>query len=421
MHKRVWSLRGAVAASALVMVASVPAQATFGYFEHGIGVQAEGLAGAAIAYPKDSLAQASNPASLFKLGDRFDIGVDLFAPWRGASISGNPIAPDQSFNGSGVSTFLIPQIGYTRVLNDDWAIGIAVYGNGGMNTSYDSNPFARFGATGKAGVNLEQAFISPTVAYKIAEGHTIGVSLNIVYQLFKAEGVGIFSGFSAAPGALSNRNTDHAWGAGVRIGYLGQWTDDLSIGAFWQSKGYSEDFKKYAGLFAGQGSFDVPSSYGIGAAYKLTDTLDAALDVERIDYSGVDSVGNSLSQLFLGNPFGSSNGPGFGWRDVTAVKLGFNYTIDPQWQLRAGWGWGSEPVRSGQTFLNILAPGVVQHHVSAGATWTSLGGTEISASLTYAPNKSVNGSGSIPPNFGGGEVNVHLSEVVAGVAVGWHL
>ncbi|GAA0534562.1 long-chain fatty acid transport protein [Rhizomicrobium palustre] len=421
MHKHFLGLKGAVAGSALVLVSALPAHATFGYFEHGIGVQAEGLAGASIAYPKDTLALASNPASLFKIGNRFDVGADLFAPDRGAEIKGNAVAPDQSYDGSGVSTFLIPQIGYTRVLSDDWAVGIAVYGNGGMNTSYDNNPFARFGATGKAGVNLEQAFISPTVAYKIAEGHSIGVSLNIVYQLFKAEGVGIFTGFSSAPTKLSNRNTDHAWGAGVRVGYLGQWTPDLSVGAFWQSKSYSGAFKKYAGLFAGQGSFDVPSSYGIGASYKLTDALDVALDVQRIDYSGVDAVGNRLSQLFLGNPFGSDAGPGFGWRDVTAVKLGFNYAIAPQWQVRAGWGWGSQPVRHSETFLNTLAPGVVQHHLSAGGTWTSSGGTEVSASLTYAPKTTITGTGSIPPNFGGGEVNVHLSEVVAGLAVGWHL
>lgn len=421
MDKRGSVLKAVVAASALVLVSTSPARATFGYFEHGSGAQTEGLAGASIAYPKDSIAIASNPASLFKIGNRFDIGVDLFAPDRGAEIVGNAYGPNQSFDGSGVSTFLNPQIGYSRLLSDDWALGIAVYGNGGMNTSYNSNPFARFGATGRAGVNLEQAFVSPTIAYKIAEGHSIGVSLNVVYQLFKAEGVGIFANYSVAPAALSDRHTDHAWGAGVRVGYLGQWTDDLSIGAFWQSKSYSAKFKKYAGLFADGGSFDVPSAYGIGAAYKLTDGLDAALDVERIDYSGVPAVGNRLAQLFLGNPFGGDGGPGFGWRDVTAVKLGLNYAIAPQWQVRAGWGWGSQPVRPSETFLNTLAPGVVQHHISAGATWTTSEDIDISGALTYAPEVNVRGSGSIPPNFGGGEVNVHLSEIVFNLSAGVHL
>ena len=402
-------------------VVATPSWATFGYFSHGYGVQSEGLAGAAIAYPKDSLAIATNPASLFALGDRVDIGADLFLPDRGASIVGNGAGPNQSFDGSGVSSFLIPQIGYSHLLNEDWALGIAAYGNGGMNTSYRTNPFARFGATGEAGVNLEQLFVSPTIAYRLAEGQSIGVSFNLAYQLFKADGVGIFGGYSADPSAISNNNTDHSFGYGVRVGYQGQLTSDLTVGAFWQSKTYSGRFKKYAGLFAGQGSFDVPSSYGAGLGYKLTPNLDAAFDFERIEYSDVPAVGNQLSALFLGHPFGASNGPGFGWRDANVFKLGLNYTIDPQWQIRAGYGYTTQPVPSSQTFLNILAPGVVQNHITAGATWTSGGGTEVSGVVLYAPGTKVNGSGSIPAPFGGGEADVRLSEVIVGASVGWHL
>ena len=406
---------------AVVAGAATPAWATFGYFSHGYGVQSEGLAGAAIAYPKDSLAIATNPASLFALGNRIDVGADLFLPDRGASIVGNGAGPNQSFNGSGVNSFLIPQIGYSHLLNDDWAFGIAAYGNGGMNTSYRTNPFGRFGATGQAGVNLDQLFVSPTIAYRLAEGHSIGVSVNLAYQLFKADGIGIFGGYSANPAAISNKGTDHAFGYGVRVGYQGQVTPDLTVGAFWQSKTYSGRFKKYAGLFAEQGSFDVPSSYGVGLGYKLTPALDAAFDFERIEFSDVPSVGNQLSQLFLGHPFGASNGPGFGWRDANVFKLGLNYTIDPQWQVRAGYGYTTQPVPASQTFLNILAPGVVQNHITAGATWTSSGGTEVSGVVLYAPETKVNGSGSIPAPFGGGEANVRLSEVIVGISVGWHL
>ena len=411
-----WGMGLAVAAAA-----ATPAWATFGYFAHGYGVQSEGLAGAAIAYPKDSLAIATNPASLFALGNRIDAGVDLFIPDRGASITGNGAGPDQSFDGNGVKTYLIPQIGYSHLLSDDWAVGVAVYGNGGMSTSYRTNPFGRFGATGKAGINLEQLFVSPTIAYRLAEGQSIGVSFNLGYQLFKAEGVGIFGGYSANSSAISNRNSDHAYGYGVRVGYQGQLTPDLTVGAFWQSKTYFARFKKYSGLFAEQGGFDAPSSYGAGLGYKLTPQLDVALDFERIDYSDVPSVGNKLSELFLGHPFGASNGPGFGWRDANVVKLGLNYTIDPQWQIRAGYGYTTQPVPQSQTFLNILAPGVVQNHFTVGGTWTSDGGTEVSGAVLYAPKTPVNGSGSIPAPFGGGEANVRLSEVIVGLSVGWHL
>lgn len=409
------------AAAGLVVAGGTPAWATYGYFAQGYGAQSEGLAGASIAYPKDSLAIATNPATLTSLGDRLDISADLFIPDRGASIVGNGAGANQSFDGSGVNNFLIPQIGYTHALDDSWAVGIAAYGNGGMNTSYKSSPFARFGATGEAGVNLEQLFVSPTIAYRIADGQSIGVSFNVAYQLFKAEGVGIFGTSSENPAALSNNGTDHAFGYGARIGYQGQLTDDLTVGAFWQSKTYSGRFKKYSGLFAGGGSFDVPSSYGIGAAYKVLPDLDAVIDLERIEYSDVPSVGNSLGQLFAGNPFGSSTGPGFGWRDANVVKLGLNYTLSPKWQIRGGWGYTTQPVPKSQTFLNILAPGVAQNHITGGATWTSEGGTELSGAVTYAPPTVVNGTNSIPAPFGGGEANIHLSEVLISLSAGWHL
>jgi long-chain fatty acid transport protein len=349
------------------------------------------------------------------------VGLEWFRPDRSASIIGNSFGPDAKYDGNGLENFFIPQVGYTHVLNDDWAVGVAIYGNGGLNTHYKVNPFGRFGSTGVAGVNLSQLFVSPTVNYRLTEGHTIGVGVNLAYQLFKAEGIGAFAGSSSNPAAFTNRETDDAFGYGARIGYLGQLTPELSVGAFWQSKTYSGRFKKYAGLFAEQGDFDVPSTYGIGLAYKITPDLDVAADLTRIEYSGVDSVGNSLGQLFLGNPFGADAGPGFGWRDVTIVKVGANYRIDPHWQVRAGWNYTTQPVRESQTLLNVLAPGVVQHQYTAGATWTTADGLEVSGFVLYAPKEEVDGSGSIPVPFGGGEANIELSEFSIGLALGWRL
>jgi long-chain fatty acid transport protein len=39
----------------------------------------------------------------------------------------------------------------------------------------------------------------------------------------------------------------------------------------------------------------------------------------------------------------------------------------------------------------------------------------------YAPQTTVHGSGSIPVPFAGGEANIHLSEVIVSLAVGWHV
>ena len=135
--------------------ATTNALATNGYFSHGYGNQSKGAAGVAAALPQDALITATNPAGLLFIGDRLDLGVDVFLPRRNAAISGNSFGPDESFSGNDSQVFYIPEFGYSRQLSNDMALGLAVYGNGGINTDYANNPYARFGATGSAGVNME--------------------------------------------------------------------------------------------------------------------------------------------------------------------------------------------------------------------------------------------------------------------------
>jgi long-chain fatty acid transport protein len=118
------------------------------------------------------------------------------------------------------------------------------------------------------------------------------------------------------------------------------------------SETYAGSFEKYQGLFASGGSFDTPSTCGVGLAYAVTPALDTAFDVSRIDYSDIPSVGNGLSQLFSGNKFGTSNGPGFGWRDVTAFKVEANYRLTPPWQVRGGFAYNTQPIPTDQPFLD---------------------------------------------------------------------
>lgn len=414
------------AAIGMALLFPLALHATDGYFSHGYGVKAQGIAGIGIALPQDGLAAATNPAGTVLVGDRIDLGVTWFIPKRGAEISGNAFGPDASYDGDGKENFFIPEFGFTKQLSPDAAVGVAVYGNGGLNTEYKDNPFQRFGATGTTGVDLAQLFITPSLAYKVNDHNAIGVGVNLAYQRFKATGLDAFAPFSASPGDFTDRGYDTSTGWGVRLGWTGLITPDLTLGATWASKTKTGEFDKYKGLFAGGGSFDIPANYGVGVAYKLSAALTLAADVKRIEYSDVDAVGNPLSNLFAGNAFGSANGPGFGWRDITVFKIGASYEYSERLTLRGGYSHGDQPIPDDQTFLNILAPGVVQDHLSLGGTWKTPGGGELSLAYTHAFKKTVNGSGSIPPGFppgglGGGEANIHLEEDILGIAYGWKL
>lgn len=408
-------------ALALAALSASPAQATDGYFLNGIGAKAKGMGGVAIALPQDAMSLASNPAAATAVESRLDVGFEVFVPDRGATISGNGAGLNGVHDGNGANPFVLPELGYVRSINDSVSIGLTINGNGGMNTQYEANPFASFGATGPAGVDLKQIFIAPTVAVEPIAGHSLGFSPIVLVQGFRMSGIQPFAAASIDPAHFTNQGTDWAFGAGFRAGYLGQLTDSVSIGGFYQSRIHADAFSKYAGLFAQGGGFDVPESYGAGISLAPVDGVLLGADVKRIEYSQVQSVGNPLAPLFGGTPFGAQGGPGFGWRDITVFKVGGSVALSPALTLRAGYGRSDNPVPATETFLNILAPGVVQDHFSLGATLALGDSMELTTYVMRAPRNEVAGAGSIPAPYGGGEADVFLAETSFGLSFGWSL
>ncbi|WP_254306076.1 OmpP1/FadL family transporter [Sphingopyxis sp. BSNA05] len=412
------SLASLLLASAALCMPST-AQATDGYFVNGVGAKSKGAGGVAIAMPQDAFGIATNPASATVIEHRLDVGFEIFIPDRGSEIIGNQAGLDGVYSGNDANPFILPEFAYVRPLSDTVSVGIAVNGNGGMNTDYKSNPFASFGATGPAGVNLRQISIAPTIAVEIAEGQSVGVSPHFVVQSFEANGIQPFAANSQNPGAFTNRGEDWAFGAGFRVGYLGSFGDNLRVGAFYQSKVWTTEFDRYAGLFAEQGGFNMPASWGMGVSVDVTPKLTLGADFKHIEYSDVNSVGNPIASLLQGVPFGADDGPGFGWNDIDVWKFGAVYQASDKLALRAGYGRSANPVPQSETLLNILAPGVVRDHFTLGATYKLSEKFEITGYAMRAPRQTVNGSGSIPAPFGGGEANIHLAETAIGFSLGF--
>ena len=117
-------------ATAVLAGASTATLATNGYFSHAYGTKSEGVAGAGIAYSQDSLVIAINPAGLVAVDGGFDIDVTAFQPDRGATLVQG--GTSTSYSGNDTKAFLIPALGYSRHVGDRLAVGVALYGNGGM-------------------------------------------------------------------------------------------------------------------------------------------------------------------------------------------------------------------------------------------------------------------------------------------------
>jgi long-chain fatty acid transport protein len=410
----------------------VAAMATNGYFSHGYGIKAKGMGGAAVAMADDAFGGANNPASMVFAGGRFDTGVDLFNPQRSASRSGSAnsmMAGDPGRDGavdSDTKFFAIPELGYNKMLSESWSAGISIYGNGGLNTNF---PGGQVGAgrcgpgappsnllcgQGNLGVDMMQLIFAPTMAFKIAANHSIGIAPLIGYQRFKAEGLQAFAGMSLAPGKLTNVGYDNSFGFGARIGYMGKLTPAITIGAAYASKMDMHKFDKYGGLFAEQGKFDIPANYSAGVALQVAAGLTLALDYQRIKYSAVQAIGNSSTNRL---PLGSDGGPGFGWQDVQTWKLGAVYQPNAQWTLRAGYNKGDSPVNARDITFNLLAPGVITKHATLGATYLTTGGGEWTVSGMHGFDNAVSG----PSPMLGGIEKAAMRQTSIGIAFGWKI
>ncbi len=392
---------GLAAAGFLLTMAS-PVQATDGYFANGYGTNYKAMGGAGVALYLGTQAPATNPAAMAFLGRRFDIGIEAFNPNRQFSVNGSPSGFPGTFGlapgtvESGSRYFPIPAMGANWKVGDNATFGLAAYGNGGMNTDYAASVFG----AGPTGVNLSQMFLAPTYSYKVAPRHAVGVSAILAYQRFDAKGLQAFGSMSSDPSRLTNMDHSNSYGAGVKVGYLGELTDRFSVGASYQSRIGMTAFDKYAGLFAENGGFDIPETFTGGIAVKPADRVTLAVDVQWINYESVKSVGNDFLPNLGRARLGTADGAGFGWHDMTVYKGGLQFEANQDWVLRTGYSYARQPIRDNEVLINILAPGVMEHHITAGVTRMLTNGRALNLAVVRAIPKSIAGPNNLEvPGF----------------------
>lgn len=416
------------------------ATATNGYFAHGTGIKNRALAGAGVAFPQDAMAGATNPAGMAFVGNRFDVGTVLFFPDRNYESSsslamGNDgaftVGPDSETSGD--KSFLIPSFGFNKMISPHTAIGFSVYGNGGLNSTWDggtasfdpdgSRPapvgtFPGVFGAGTAGVDLFQIFFNFSLAHKFTEDFSVGISPIIAMQGFRSNGLDAFAGLTktfaesggtAMPDNLTGNGQDYSFGGGVQVGALLKNVGDfIDFGASYRSRIYMDEFDDYADLFAEDGDFDIPPTMWLGFAAHLTDSLTMVFDFQRIWYEDIDSIANDVQNLFacptagaggtdLESCLGGDNGGGFGWRDIDVYKIGFHWEYSKQDIFRIGYSHSDQPIPDDQTLFNILAPGVIEDHITAGYTHVFNNNSELSVEVMHALKESVEGFSAFDP------------------------
>ena len=406
----------------LILIAAVTAwtsaSATNGYFNHGYGTISQGMAGTGTAWSQSSIAVATNPAGMAFVGHRVDVDMEWFSPRREYEVTGGTSTPPPGTFylqpgkvQSDSEHFGIPTFGYNRELGSNQTLGITFYANGGMNTDYRQNTFY----AGHAGVNLEQLFISPSWTFRFSERQAVGVAPVIAMQRFEAKGLAAFAPFSADAAALSNRNKNYSWGYGIHLGWQGEVLPGLRAGVSWRSRIYMSKFNRYRGLFAGQGGFDIPMMVNAGLAWQFNGNQHLLLDVQHVWYSQVKSVGAPMLPNLALSQLGNNDGAGFGWRDMTTLKLGWQWDQSSKQSWRAGISYGRQPIPQKEVLFNILAPGVQEWHFTGGFTHR-FDSVQLSGMVFYSPTKSVSGENPLGP---GQRITLRMHQLGAALSLGW--
>ncbi len=127
-----------------------------------------------------------------------------------------------------------------------------------------------------------------------------------------------------------------------------------------------------------QGKVDLPSDYGIGAAWKVTPAVTLAADWTQVNYGAVKANQDPAGPL---------------WSDQKIFKIGAAWELNPTWTLRAGYSKNNAQIDSSRVMQNILSPAIDNSHFAFGATLKLDGKSDISFSYDAAPQRTAIGTG----------------------------
>jgi long-chain fatty acid transport protein len=375
------------------------AQALEGYFQHGYGARHKALAGAGAADGRDATIAVINPAGLVHAQNEVDSAFSLFSPTREFEGTGAPGLTPLGKYESNTLQFFVPNLAAAYKVTGNPLIdvvGVTVWGNG-ASTNYGSyprlapecGPAGGLGVycRGRAGVDLQQMFLTLAFAKQITPGLSIGVAPLLARQQFRAKGLSMFT-------PVSN-SVDGEWGYGISGGVEWSIASNFRFGGAIASRTYMGAFEKYARLLADQGDCDMPAYGQAGIAYDAQPNLTLMLDYQYIAYGSVPCVANAATNM-LTAPFGADNGPGFGWRDISAVKLGAEWRYAADLTFRAGYAYNTPLMGSRDVQLGLLAPATTQHHITGGGEWRLDKEWALELAALYAPETTVKGSEIIP-------------------------
>jgi len=405
-----------VLAGLVLTLATSSVQAQHGAILVGAGATNRSMGGASTAAPLGPAgALFWNPATLSGLErSELEIGAELLFPDTSvrSSVAANALGlglPPIGLTGSTVSdsgAYALPTLALAyRPEGSNLTCGLGIFAVAGFGTDYPgstSNPLLT--PRPPAGLGIGPVFsdyqvlqIQPALSYQVTERLSIGAGPTANLATLRvdpflgaapddANGNGVFT----YPQANHNETT---WGGGFSVGAFYQ-GDGWAVGVSYKSEQWFDTFRFNSADELGRPrkltfGLDLPSIVSLGLAYTGLERWVLAADVRYIDYESANGFGNHGF-----NPDGSVKGLGF--RSILAGSLGAQFQLSDAISLRAGYILNENPVREDLSFLGTVAPVLIQHTLTLGASWRVTPDFTLSAAYLHAFENSISGPLLVP-------------------------
>jgi long-chain fatty acid transport protein len=337
---------------------------------NSIGPKGFGMGGAFVGIANDYSAIYWNPAGLTQMQNNF-IGAFV------ADIipMGTYKFPEANIDAKAKTIhYFTPGLvgGYHFTLVENLVFGLGVYVPSGLGTEWDGNDLVNInrGYVNEWKTKIGIVDITPALAYKLSDQFSIGAALNVYYGMFDLK--------KPAGGGQQYKESSHGWGAALTLSVLGRPTESFSFGFSYRTKAkvlmrgtaeiptlaaipgvpISSNFDRAVGW---------PMWLAIGVAYRPTSKLVLAVDLQFTEWSATEDKFTTEytmpSWRKLLYPSGQ-NVMVLHWNDETQFRVGADYSVTDQFNVRAG--FYIDPAPAPDQTLNILFPNISYNGITFG-------------------------------------------------------
>ncbi len=372
-------LFSAALAAGLVFGAASVSKATNGYYMIATGAKSLGMAGAVVANPQDASTIIQNPAGIaFLKNTTFDVGGAIFSPIR--KLNGHD---------SDSKIYMIPSAGFAynpmgcNCGTPHFVFGIGMYGISGMGVDF-SNKNGLGGALTKAWSNMAMMEMSVGGAYRVNDKLSIGFAPVFVY-----ESMGLEMNFDLSKMGMSgvyklSMDSTNAYGIGFDAGVVYKVNDMIQLGLVYKSKRYMQKLKWNMtpdGFMVGDDEvkmrLNMPRQVAFGINVRPIEPLRIEADVRWINYKDV------MDEVDI-DGMANQDKWNFHWKNQWVFAVGTEYQATKALTLRAGFNYAKSPIKDEDLNANVIAPAIVETHVTVGASYEFTKNLELSVAYAHA-------------------------------------